>query len=99
MYVFLLFIAVPILLCMCAWVVLTVHRICFAPRQVTYRADRVLIRRQAEVHEVVPVGVREIRENQRRVQQEQPSVRYSYSEGYSQGVPSVWIEEIWRRRN
>lgn len=100
MYLLFAFVALPTIFCMLVWVVVTVRRLCFPARPVRYRARPVLLRRHEQaVGEVVPVGVREIRENQRRAQAEHPYVRYYYTGGYSHGVPAAWLDDLWQRRN
>lgn len=99
MYIFLALIAIPTVLGMFAWALTVVYRLCFPARRPAYRVTPVLVRRWAEVGEEVPVGVREIRENQRRVLAEQDYVRYSYTGGISRGLPAAWVEDLQHRRN
>lgn len=49
--------------------------------------------------ERVPVGIREIRADQRRKRRKQNEGVASYTWGRSEGVPDPWFEDLWRRRN
>lgn len=100
MYLLFALVAVPTLLCMLLWVGIAAYRICHPERPAPFVRDPVVLRRQeAMAGEPVLVGVREIREDQRRAQEDQRYIRYYYTGGYSHGVPAAWIEELWRRRN
>ncbi len=82
------------------WVGVTVYRLYnpedphlfeqqpFVPTQAT----------QAE-EERMPVGIREIRAEQRRKRREQGGIEVSYVWGHSEGVPEEWVEDLWHRRN
>lgn len=49
--------------------------------------------------ERMPVGIREIRADQRRLRHEQGGMEGSYVWGHSEGVPEEWVEDLRRRRN
>ena len=100
MYFFLALVAIPIVFCMLAWALVTVHRLCLPHRSFRYRAEPLLLRpRGTVVRMPVAVGVREIREHQRRVLEAQPAIHYSYGNGLSHGVPECWIEDLRQRCN
>ncbi len=103
MHLYFTLVAIPAVCCMIAWVVVTVRRLC-VPERAPYRYHaQPLVLQPCEAgmpeRAPMPVGVREIREHQRRMLQEQHYVRYCYEDGFSRGLPAAWSEELWRRRN
>lgn len=95
-----LLVAVPVAFCMLTWVVATIYRLYFpetsigsAPARIVRLPPRLRPTNMAEA-----VGVREIKENQRR-QFGSSVARYSYANGFSNGVPNDWVDDVWRRRN
>lgn len=83
------------------WAVATVYRL-YNPDHIPPFEEYSAIRRKAataEGEERVPVGIREIRADQRRQRQKQEGQGASYTWGRSEGVPEAWFEELWRRRN
>lgn len=100
MFVLLAIVAAPILFFMLAWVAATAYRIYFPDRPMPLAKDAVVVRRRrAALGKHVPVGVREIREDQRRYLRQQVRVPYHYAGSASEGLPSAWMEDLWRRRN
>lgn len=95
-----LLVAVPIAFCMMTWVVATVYRLYFPEQTIMHEPDRPMqfAPRLRPLDTVVAVGVREIKENQRR-QFSSSASHYSFSNGYSNGVPTDWVDDVWRRRN
>ena len=100
MYLVFALIAVLTLFFMLAWVIVTVSRLCFPEKPLPLDRDPVMIRHRAMASgESVPVGVREIREDQQRYRVAHRLVPYVYLEGGSDGFPAAWREDLWRRRN
>lgn len=92
-------VTVPIAFCMLTWVVATVYRLYF-PVEIESAPD-IPIRFSPPPEScdtVMAVGVREIKESQRR-QLNSSLCRYSYSHGTSNGLPSDWVDDVWHRRN
>ncbi len=100
MYIFFFLIALPLLLCMVAWAVVTAYRI-FRPTQpLPFERDPVIVRQKVAASGAgVPVGVREIREDQRYHQQAPYRPSYRYAFGGSEGLPPAWKDDLWLRRN
>ena len=95
-----LLVAVPIAFCMLTWVVATIYRLYFpepAARVEPGRSVRLPLRLKP-ISMAVAVGVREIKENQRR-QFSSSATHYTFSNGLSSGVPSDWVVDVHRRRN
>lgn len=100
LYALFALVALPIFFFMLTWVVVTVLRICFPEKLQTrdywfFCATPILAMR---ANRVMPVGVRDIREEQRRSLQKQPG-GYVYDEGDSEGLPECWQQDLWTRRN
>jgi hypothetical protein len=90
----------PILFFLFVWVVATAYRLYFPEQPLPYEKDPVVIREKATAQgESVPVGVREIRADQRRNQRHKTPESYHYAWGGSDGFPEAWQEDLWRRRN
>ncbi|MFQ5569935.1 MAG: hypothetical protein ACE5G0_09685 [Rhodothermales bacterium] len=99
-YIVFAIIAVPVLLLMVTWAVATAYRLIYPETSCRVEADPVAVRQRATAAgEHVPVGTREIREDQRYHRREHPSGSYVYHSGTSEGVPLNWAEDLWRRRN
>lgn len=93
-------VAVPILFFMLTWVVVTACRIFFPEKPYIVKRDySVLRRRAAREGMTVPVGAREIREDQRYLFRHSPETTYHYSDGDSEGLPASWFDELHQRRN
>ena len=87
----------PLFAFLLTWVVVTVYRLYFPERPLPLRSGTVQVRRRrAAAGEEVPVGVREIREDQRR---ERTPVSYQYA-GFPTGqLPDGWERDLHQRRN
>lgn len=89
-------VVVPSIFFMLTWVLTASYRICFPEEPLPFRKDPVAVRHQAvEQGESVPVGVREIREDQR----QHAGALYHYAGGDSIGLPLPWKKDLWLRRN
>jgi hypothetical protein len=100
LYALFALVAIPIFFFMLTWVVVTALRICFPEKPIPLDRDiryRSLLQPRIPA-EVLSVGLREIREEQRRYLQEQPG-GYVYDEGDSEGLPECWQQDLWMRRN
>lgn len=90
----------PILVCLIIWVGATVYRLYYPERPLPFEKDAVVKRERAtKGGTAVPVGVREIRADQRRERREEDVTVYNYAWGGSGGVPEEWRKDLWRRRN
>lgn len=91
----------PILVFLFIWVGATVYRLYYPEHPLPFEQDPVVKRgRAASKGTSVPVGVREIRADQRRERREEDVTVYNYAWGGSDaGVPDSWKEDLWRRRN
>lgn len=95
----LLIFAVPVLFIVVTWSLVTMYRICFPEEAAPIEYDPVFVRRRAAAMGTsVPVGAREIREDQR-VHQRQHTTEYLYETGLSDGFPEAWRDDLWLRRN
>lgn len=107
MFVLFILVVAPVLFFLLAWVTVTTCRLYFPDRSPSFgRSRTALWERQKEamskeaLGDESPVGVREIRENQRRYFREHVGATYHYVGGGSSGsLPSDWMEDLWRRRN
>jgi hypothetical protein len=90
----------PILVFLIIWVGATVYRLYFPERPLPFEQDPVVKRERATLEgESIPVGVREIRADQRRERRQEDVTVYNYAWGGSEGLPEEWHEDLWRRRN
>lgn len=94
-------VAIPIVFCMLTWVAATVYRLYFPEKPLPLDTQFSLISRaeHATSDLAVPVGVREIKEDQQRWQRSESISPYYFSCGISNGMPSCWLDDVWRRRN
>lgn len=94
-------VAIPIVFCMLTWVAATVYRLYFPEKPLPIdRHFSIVSRSGPESPEMaVPVGVREIKEDQQRWQRSETISPYYFSCGISNGLPSCWLDDVWRRRN
>ena len=91
---------VPILFFMLTWVVITACRLFFPTPPPVIGQDPGELRRIATREGYsVPVGIREIREDQRFLSNQSQEVFYHYEYGDSEGLPLSWYEELINRRN
>lgn len=95
-----LFAAIPILFCMITWVIATAYRLYFPEKPLPLEKELGFVMRiEPSTSELaVPIGVREIKEDERRRRLSE-SVNYQFTNGISNGVPSDWLDEVWQRRN
>lgn len=90
----------PILIFLLIWVGATAYRLYYPERALPLEGRSPARRTEpSEEGGYVPVGVREIRADQRRKQRREDVTIYNYAWGGSQGVPEAWHEDLWRRRN
>lgn len=101
MLVLLVILLGPILFFMVTWAIATVYRLYFPERSLPFEEDPVVIRERATAKgKSVPVGVREIRADQRRARRQgAQQSSYTYAWGGSDGFPEEWHENLWKRRN
>ncbi len=90
----------PVLVFLLVWAAATVYRLYFPEHPLPFEYDPVVKRESATSNgESVPVGVREIRADQRRERRQEDVTIYNYAWGASGGVPESWREDLWKRRN
>jgi hypothetical protein len=92
----------PIFFFLLAWVVATVYRLYFPERPLPFEKDPIVVRERATASgRSLPVGVREIRADQRRRnRQHEPQVEYEYRPWSGpESFPEEWREDLWLRRN
>lgn len=97
MLIFSLTVTVSILL-VAGWVIMCVYRLCFSDEVSSIRDSR----QNAEFlydDDAVPVGVREIYEQQYHDRSRREVVEYSYERGSRANLPSAWWEDLRQRRN
>ena len=93
-------VVVPILFFMITWVAITACRLLFPPEHEEVVEDPGKIRYIATQEGYsIPVGVREIKEDQRFYSDKLAHTTYHYEYGDSEGLPLSWFEEIVNRRN
>jgi hypothetical protein len=85
---------------MAVWVIGVIVRLKYPEETAPMSPMPVLKRRiMAGRGEAVPVGVREIREDQRARNMEEASVEYDYAGLPRQQVPAAWERDLYERRN
>lgn len=90
----------PILVFLLIWAAAAAYRLYFPEHPLPFRDDDVVKRAEATSNgKRIPVGVREIRADQRRERRQEDVTIYNYAWGASEGVPESWREELWQRRN
>lgn len=96
-----MFVAVPVMIFLIIWSVVTAMRICLPEELLPLDHDPALLRRIATARgEHVPVGLQEIREDQRRYVQGRLNYHeYYYVTGEVHGLPLEWLEDLHQRRN
>ncbi len=95
-----LVVAIPILFCTITWVIATAYRLYFPEKPLPLEKELSFVSHIAPSSSAlpVPIGVREIKEDERRRRLNQ-SACYRFTNGMSNGVPSDWLDDVWRRRN
>ncbi len=97
-YVLFAVIVAPVLFFMLTWAIVTAYRLVFPDEP--SEQDPVVDRQDATSRgEYVPVGAREIREDRRYYLRAHPPASYLSVFGESEGLPELWTEDLWRRRN
>ena len=101
MYVLFGILVAPLIFFLLMWGAATTYRIYFPEQPLPFEKDAFVRRRKATAAgQHVPVGLREIREDQRRSQRARARGAYCYDGGYvSAGVPSTWLDDLRQRRN
>jgi len=101
MLLFLTLVAVPIVFCMISWVVFTTSRI--FRFEDTYAAEQYAIEARRRIREAAATS---IRVGSATIQDELGlQVASGYAKSYqlrydkSSGIPSLWHDELWTRRN
>jgi len=90
----------PILVFLMIWAGAAVYRLYYPEYPLPFGDDDVVKRAEAPSQgERIPVGVREIRADQRRERRQENVTIYNYAWGASEGVPESWKEDLWKRRN
>jgi len=90
----------PLLFVLLVWVAATAYRLYNPERPLPFEEDPVVQREEASAQgQAVPVGVREIRADQRRQRRQSDVTEYRYAWGRSEGLPKGWQDDLWRRRN
>jgi hypothetical protein len=90
----------PVLFLLLLWGGATVYRIYNPERPLPFNEDPVVQRERATAEgTAVPVGVREIRADQRRTYRQADTGTYHYAWGGSEGIPEDWRDQLWKRRN
>lgn len=94
-------VAIPIVFCMLTWVAATVYRLYFPEKPLPLESQLSFVSRGdlSTPDLAVPVGVREIKEDQQRWQRSESVAPYHFSCGISSGLPTCWLDDVWRRRN
>lgn len=93
-------VGVVLLACLLTWTVIISLRIWERDDPVALKRESVLVRREAaEAGLVVPVGAREIREDQQFGEDPQSLLSYEFGSMGSSGIPGAWHEDLWIRRN
>lgn len=95
------FVAILIFFCMFTWVAVTIYRICFPEKPLPIERDPVMQRHHARLSgTMIPVGARDISEEQRAYVMEQMRAHGTvYLPAYPEGLPQAWEEDLQMRRN
>jgi len=93
-------VGVPVIFCVLTYLVATAYRVYFPEKEMPAEEPaEAAPRRRFRKDEPVTVGVREIKEDQRRMSATPARSFYSFSNGLSNGLPADWMDEVRRRRN
>lgn len=99
--ILLLLVFAPTVVFLCIWTVVTAWRILRPEEAFALERDPFVMREVARARgEVVSVGFRELRQDQRR-HERQTLTSYEYDAGdlFRQGVPLEWMDDLESRRN
>ena len=90
----------PTLVVVFSWFAVSAYRLYQPERTLSIEDDSQYIRQiLLRSGKVLPVGVHEIFEDERRRQLERPPIRYEYHDTMSNGLPEEWQHDLWQRRN
>jgi hypothetical protein len=93
-------VGVVLLACLLTWAVVISLKIWEHDDPVALRRESVLVRREAaQAGLAIPVGAREIREDQQYGDDSVALLMYEYSPMGSSGIPDAWHDDLWIRRN
>ncbi|MDX1739707.1 MAG: hypothetical protein R3178_00370 [Rhodothermales bacterium] len=93
-------VGVVLLACLLTWAVVISLKIWERDDPVALRRESVLVRREAaQAGLVIPVGAREIREDQQYGEESHALLMYEYGPFGSSGIPNSWHDDLWIRRN
>ncbi len=93
-------VGIVLLACLLTWTVVISLKIWERDDPVALKRESVLVRREAaEAGMALPVGAREIREDQQFSEEAQAVLPYEYGPLGSSGIPAVWHDDLWIRRN
>lgn len=97
---FVALVVAPVLFVMFMWLFATAYRIYFPEDPMPFYEEAVAERERLRTSgKYVSVGVREIREDQRRLHRHRTDVSYQYAASVSEGFPPGWMDDLWQRRN
>ncbi len=97
-----LFVAIGVVLlaCLLTWTVVVSLKLWETDTPDAYIRESVIVRREAaRAGLVLPVGVREIREDQEYGDESRLASTYEYDPFGPTGVPTSWLDDVWLRRN
>ncbi len=96
-----LFAGISIFLCLAAWVLVCVYRICYPGRPLPFNAMRIRRARLMLQRGRRPrtISAREIRMTHHRKHEAHSHQPFRYLAGEGNSVPDEWREELWERRN
>ena len=93
-------IGVVLLACLLTWTIIISLKIWQTEDPVSMKRESVLVRREAaRAGLVMPVGAREIREDQEYGEESRVLLMYDYGPFGSSGIPPGWFDDLWIRRN
>lgn len=97
MLIFILVAVISILL-VAGWTIICVYRLCFS-EEASHPGTGASTTKLFHDKDAVPVGVREIYEQQHYEQAQKEMAEYSYERGSRANLPSAWWENLRQRRN
>lgn len=100
MYLVFVLVAAPLFFFVMTWTAVTVYRIWFPEEPLPPERDPLIMREVARrAGESMPVGAREIREDQRRHRRVGAGTAYQWVGAPRAQVPEAWAEDVYQRRN